>query len=300
MAVSPARECSEGRNRGEQPNTNRAIRAFKIEVSAITDDPLTAAGLPDEDDAHPEIAGLTCLSVEAHLIDNNDWRYYIAVAEYLTAEVVEVLREGGVNSAAARALSRSDPRDPATEPVTGGGGASVTTTRILYKDLDGKAVVNSAGQSFAETVTTPVTMARFTRKKVLITEPFDLITTYVNTVNSTAFVGLPADTVLCDSLTYTRMAKKRKGQPWLVRYPAEAHYLYNPAKFNPLEVLNAGFSEKLDDGTLRVIRDDEGHAYPNASMLAVGTGKKLAAGADPQFREFRVYKRNDLNEMGFS
>lgn len=300
MAVSPARECSEGRGRGERPDSNRAIRAFKIEVSAITDDPLTASGLPDEDDAHPEIAGLTCLSVEAHLIDNNDWRYYIAVAEYLTAEVVEVLREGGVNSAAARALSRSDPRDPATEPVTGNGGSSVTTTQILYKDLDDKPVVNSAGFAFAETITRPVTMIRFTRKRTLVTEPFDLIANYCNKINSSAFLAFPPDTVLCDSITYTRMAKKRKGQPWLVRYPAEAHFLYNPTRFHPLFVLCAGFSEKLDDGTTRVIRDEEGHAYPNASMLDRFTGKRLAAGAAPQFIDFRVYDRVDLNQMGFS
>ena len=292
MAVGAAEECSEGRTHAVGADATRKVRAFKVPVSAHTDDPLNAAGLPEEGDEHPQRPDLQCVSVDAHLIHAGDWRFYLVTCEYLTTEFAEALRQSEFASAAARASSGSNPEDPTTQPMEGGGGGSVTATKVLHRDLDGTAVLNSAKYPFSEAVTTPIVMARFTRQKNLAVEPFLTVITYVGKTNSATFNQMDQDTVLCEGVSWTRRGKLNKDGTFSIWYPSTASFIFNPLGFTYLEVLDCGFNDI--DG--KVFRDENDTPYPQPTLLNA-QGKKTSSA---EYKKFRVYDRADFNNMGFS
>lgn len=221
--------------------------------------------------------------------DDNPFKWWVD-CEYSTAPVSGNAQAGQPDGGAG---------DPGSGVAGGGGGgASLDPTleppewswdfeETQYappKDLDDAAFVNSAGDPLDPPPTVPVGYRVLSYARNQAT--FDYSTgTYDYAVNNDVFQGYQPGSVLClppvakrvlrGPLRYFRVSYKFKFAPSIL------------GEFIPRRYLDQGFNY-LDGGVKFPILVNSFH--PAREQLLDGAGGKLAAGAAPKFRGFRVYQ----------
>jgi len=109
------------------------VRVFLVTLDAGTDDwPSNARTVPGVSlgDAHPEVAGAKCVSIDARPVDfKNIRRRYTVTVEYQTPQYV------------------TPAADPVNDPVQISFG-NRTFTRVVLEDRDGSGIGNSVGDSY--------------------------------------------------------------------------------------------------------------------------------------------------------
>lgn len=160
-------------------------------------------------------------------------------------------------------------------------------TEYVYPgfDLDGKPILNSAGDKFEPSIGIPVAMPvlRVTRNEKTFSP--SVAYQYAWARNSDSFYGVGAGRALMLPWRAQKVYENG-GEYWRVvreikfRLPPLDTWAY-------LRVLDAGMRERVD-GKLRNITDADGNPA-TVPMLLNGSGGKLTSGA-PQWCAFRIYK----------
>lgn len=172
-------------------------------------------------------------------------------------------------------------------------------TRVVTRDVDGKAFLNSAGDAFAVPPEVPDSRPQLniTRNERVYSPAIAL--EYQNTVNEKPFMGAPAGTCRLTGITASN-AHENNVAFWVVNYAFEF------ARDGWLvEVLDQGMRALNDENKLVRIRalDEQGEpqdgVYVPHEVPLNGSGKALL---DPnpenvQYRTFKVFKDKDFSQL---
>lgn len=218
-----------------------------------------ANALPKRWDTHPVDAGAFVDQVLVKLADN----------------------EGGDGSAGALAsyevtyAQKSinfDPNPLTRPPVITGGGADFTQT--VDHDVDGKPILNSAGQLYEGLPERPIRAMTFTIQRNEAGNPATKAGTNSNTTNSDVWYGVAIGNGLMGKITFAKKIEIVNGSPvtyWEVTYP--------------ITVRRDGWRVKLIDngyayldGTNRATILDKGGNTPRVPALLDGAGGVLPPG----------------------
>lgn len=295
MAVGAARETFPQRRWSDRPDGLDYTRAFLVDVTAKTDNPLTAASLPIPGEAHPQEATIVCDQRSATLI-GRAWEHYVVVCTYVTKQLFEEQR---FQSAQAGAIANaSNPSDPSTRAVQGnGGGGSVLVEKVMYQDVTGKDVLNSAGEPFVPMPTGTIALIRFSRRRTFLVEPINMIASHAGKCNDAVFHGFPAFSVVLENVRYIdrwQWLDKSTGR-WV--YDATFDFLhYPPRELGALgvetQILDAGYKERVN-GELRPILIE---GIPSQAPYPLKDGRKNDG--PPEYLKFRFVKSADFNALG--
>ena len=249
-------------NRGGSKNDTGTItdaRIFRVIMDSATDRGIAVLNYVvgtigiDIGSGHPEEALLTCSNISYK--HNEGSKIWLVTCTYSTRQ--------------------ADPDDSESDPTTPDARKSWSTVKeeeILENDENGDAVVNAANQPFVEP---PVTRTRsrirwtFTRHESTTDAAFDTVMeTYVDTVNSTTFIGKTAGTVYCEDITAERVYKN--GTEYKL---ATYVFLHDPDGFDATP-MNAGYLELNDAGDLVKIMDSNEEPVTSPYPLDAD-GKKI-------------------------
>jgi len=169
---------------------------------------------------------------------------------------------------------------------------------VLEKDLVTEDPIRTdAEETLIVTTQTPVPILEVKRYEFY---PFDpnIILDYGNHTNSTAFYGAPvgsalmmppqADEETIEGVKYVRVTYRIK---FKIRKIAGVQQVDTWKA----RVLHVGHKFKNDAGKLEIYTDKTGN--PAEVFLENGTGKKLATGVDPQYKEFNRYPKVNFNNL---
>lgn len=164
--------------------------------------------------------------------------------------------------------------------------------RIIWADVDGNPILNSAGDPFSDPVTIDDSrpVLRVTRNEAT----FDpaLVDLYRDKVNSGAFCGAPAGYVKMAAPTAELAFNPDAGGfYYVVTY--EFHFNRDGWKKS---ILDQGFAEKVS-GKLKPIMN-QGQKVDEPVPLN-GSGARLPVGGTAVFLEFDVYEEADFSALGF-
>lgn len=270
MTVTLLGEDPAGQRGTNQRGTRTYTRVFKLETSEKTEGVYavgSAAGLPLIGSPHPEDPFAYCVSLTPEC--NNPWKGWIATAEYSSA--IE--------------LSENPHLDPVQ--ITW---STEQYQEVAYKDRNGKAILNSAGDYFTD----PPPMRDRSRPIVTVEKNMTTVPSWILSVAdkvNTASFGLDGVTIGAGLAKVQRVTvgpkETRNGAPFR-RVSLEIHL---NADGWALEPLDAGYRHRNDDGELVKIVNKGDQADPSAPVLLDGTGKVLE---DPTtetavYRTFNVY-----------
>jgi hypothetical protein len=262
---------------------------WKVETTSRADGPALArycAGLPTPGAA---------LSVGG-LIDPWAFHYRAANAKLFAGE-----QSGCVWSVSTKFTNRPPKRcetnkfdNPLSEPARWRGG-SVKLTEEAQKDKDGNAILNAANQRFrgpeVQTVVTHPT-AELEVNCAWINIPW--LGQYVEAVNDATWWGCAARTLKCTDFTWERALYGTCTYFFIARFSFE----YKAETWD-VSLLNEG-DMVLIPGTappqFRRARDDTEELV---RVLLDNAGNKLAAGAAPIYKTFRVKKEKDFSLVGW-
>jgi hypothetical protein len=153
-----------------------------------------------------------------------------------------------------------------------------------FKDVTGKLYANSSGQMFRDLPQVNSKNSILRVAKNMQSFPWDLQDQYQDAMNSEEFLGKPAATWRCNSITgrtnYERDDNGIGYYYWVVTFELE----YNKATWfwRPVD---KGFCEKIN-GKLVQMTDQTGAMYQEEQLLD-GNGRKLTPGAEPKFLSFQ-------------
>lgn len=165
--------------------------------------------------------------------------------------------------------------------------------RVLHKDYSNppKPITNSAGAPYDPPIMAPVAIAviRFTKYYPPNFNALGKLMTVINKVNSQAWQGFPARTLLVTDMRAS-FEKVNNFWVWKVEYQLD----YKQDMWNPLLVLDHGHYY-LDAQGRKVLAKDASGAPLAEGILLDGTGKPLPQGLQPVYRSFIVYEEIDFN-----
>jgi hypothetical protein len=167
-------------------------------------------------------------------------------------------------------------------------------TRATDQDVNGNAIVNSAGDPFAQAVqvddSRPVLSV--TRNQATFNAPLAYL--YKDKTNRDPFRGAPAGTVKVMDISGQQQHDQTFGTYWQVKVEVQ----FNIEGWDKV-LLDQGFRE-LDgtSGELKPITNN-GVVVSDPHLLD-GVGAALPAGGTPQFGTYRVYGRMPFRILGIS
>jgi len=244
-----------------------------------------ALGIPVKYQAHPADSGALCKQLDPHKIAElaNGHAIWEVVCKYDS----KFDREQHPNQDVANPLNRPT--------VFTWAGAIYTETQ--FKDLDGKAYVNTAGPAVGgQRMGDPLDPPPLTEQvHGIITATRNVASfdeakaeSYRNKVNSDTWRGHAKDT--CKIAVYGAHGPLYENGVEFFSENIEIHT--NRRKWIPLEVLNAGPRHlKEDTDTVPVLGEDDDGTKSTVPVLLAADGTKLADDADPYYLEFRQYER---------
>lgn len=160
--------------------------------------------------------------------------------------------------------------------------------RPVDKTVDGEAIVNTAGDPFANEIlrddSRPV--LAFTRNEASFNA--SLAYSYRDTVNSDPFMGAAPGQVKVSNISGARQFDPNFGFYWTVSY----EFMFSADGFEK-KIVSAGLREKNDQGKPANILV-QGQPINDPALLDK-KGKQLKPGAPPHIQEFKIY-----NETSFS
>lgn len=168
--------------------------------------------------------------------------------------------------------------------------------KAIQKDLDGKAIANSAGAPFNPPVEIDDSRPVITVKRNEAAFNFGVAGGFKDCVNAGGYMGYGAGQVKLFNISATRKYAENKIS-WEVSY--EFHV--RPEGWQ-LQLLDQGFWELPAAGQEAANRDFKDNNVLQHPMLLDGNGKRLkpAPGQNIQgtFLNFRVYPKADFNALG--
>lgn len=213
---------------------------------------------------------------------------------YLWLVTVEYSSDPGTRSGS------SLPENPLRRPAVIEWGLERLTAPVA-KDLDGAAVVNSAGDRFdpLPEIDVAIPILRVTKNRASYDAGEAL--SFVNTVNKSAFLGFGPGRAKCQAITASQQfengieyfavvyefAGRREGWQISVVDFGE-HYLDGDEKRQATTPVH-------DSTTDANFIDD---AVPGHGVPLDGAGGRLGRGESPVFLDFRVYDETDFNDLG--
>lgn len=173
-------------------------------------------------------------------------------------------------------------------------------SKPLNKDLDGKAVTNSADEPFdpLPEVDDARNVLRVTRNEAA--NPVFLAQSYANAVNSDTFLGAGAGYVKAKPVRAVRQTKRLKDGFLQVYWRCSYEFHFKDPTGDEtwdLELLDQGYRTLGDsgDGVERYSQVLDSADLPLAKpVLLDGSGGELASGAEPKFRNFKAYRRKSF------
>jgi hypothetical protein len=183
---------------------------------------------------------------------------------------------------------------PWNEPATY---AWSTQTVEIVRDRDlktGKAIVNSAGVPFEPALTAPYPTATLTVSQNLLSFNMFNYLPFVGAVNSEPYYGCPPGYVLCTGINPSESIANigdTEQHYWQVSYQFAFNFLDG---WQPL-VMDAGYT-KLNDANKLVPITIAGREP--SQPVPLKNGKPIAAGDEPTFLRFNVYRSMPFSQLG--
>lgn len=222
------------------------------------------------DDPHPSDAGAICTNISAQCTDE-DGKGWAVVVEFGPGE--------------------ETPENPLDAPVKRSGGFNIGPEQPMDKDVNGKPVVNAAGDPFLEAITREEARGflKFVRNEA--SPPVALQNAYTNAINRDSFQGAPRETVRCSGITWEEEHDKDYGTYYVVSYEFE----FRPQGWKR-KVLNAGLRELVAGKRKQILV--QGNPVNDPVCLS-RTGQKLNPGVPPIYLEFEPYQKLSFSAFGF-
>lgn len=267
----------------------RSTRSFLVITSSRYDDEFTIAAsglLPTQFSSHPHFAFLTARRTRYNQRSEHS-RVWDVEVEYSSEPLSQREQEEA---------QQQSPNPLARAPQVRW--ASQQYAKAIHKDLDGKALVNSAGDPFDPPVEVDRSRWVVTISKNVSSVP-PVILTYSDSINDNPFtiggVTVEAKKAKLMALEISELQVENDIQFYVFTYAMEFR-----KEGWTLEVLDQGLRQKdPNDATLRIrIQDDGDPAQDVQSPWPLdGSGGKLA---DPKFDtvkflEFRAYEERDFS-----
>ncbi|GAC1448274.1 MAG: hypothetical protein NVSMB9_31250 [Isosphaeraceae bacterium] len=166
---------------------------------------------------------------------------------------------------------------------------------VVTKDQAGNAIVNSAGERYADPVTIDDTRSVITiaRNEAVHAYDWTLPELYRDKINNAPWNGYPTKTVKCASIITSQPQYNSDAQVWYF----EVTYVFEINRDTwTKSLLDQGYAEiNAIDATKRsTIRDRDGQPIAEPSLLD-GAGHKLAVNGTPVFRPHDVYPAVDFS-----
>jgi hypothetical protein len=285
---------------GDESLTRTNVRKYRIICDSRTEEELTVAaqsGMPAILTAHPTLAGLRCTGVRVIQDEENP---YLWVGTVTWSSLT--IRGGGLGGQAGASNQHSDPgqrqENPLDRPAIMSFG-SERFQRAVMRDLDGKAVVNSAGDPFEQGV-----MADDFRPTITVTknvEDWNIVNWWkaTNSINETPWLNFAPDSVRLVSIT---------GEE---RHENDVHFFAKVCQFHVASYyeedwhaypLDCGYHELIPPGggvgpPKRQAIVLPGSITPSSPVKLDGNGRVLATNADPKYIKFRIYRRYEFNNL---
>lgn len=220
----------------------------------------------------------------AKMINDNSGHFWEVVCEY-DSEPFEQ-NQGGQNPSGGPTDNNQTQPDLRPWQIEFG---SNKTTKLMAKDLDGKAVAASNGQPFDPPVEVPYPRPTITitAYKAIGADSFANVALYTNSINAGVWLGFAAKRVLCTE--YKLQSQYEQGAWWWQKTVSFEIY---DEDLNPVKVLDAGtFERKSENGTLKYvpILDPTGNPVTSPVPLDLA-GHALPANQDPKYLEFKCYR----------
>lgn len=262
------------------------ILLFECDSTADNEQTIFAGGAPFKYEGYPGDAGALCKKVEPKRGDTlaNGHVIWEAVCHY-DSQLEE---------------PDQDEENPLDRPqIESASGAIFTETQ--FEDLEGNAYVNSAGAAVGgrrrgDPLDPPplveVTHTILTIQRNEATFDLGLAHYYRNKVNSDAFYGAGPKYAKVASIGAHGPQYENGVTFYVVTY--EIHF--NPNKWIPTKILDAGPRYIDDNAALVHVTDDNG-TQSTIPVLLDGNGQKLADGAAPHYVEFRQYQLAPFSGM---
>lgn len=169
---------------------------------------------------------------------------------------------------------------------------------------DGAPILNSAGEPFEQVPTIALPVVTYEVSRLERTFDADLIAAIQGRVNASAWLGFPAESVLCRAINSERTwSADAGGWAWATTYKfaikrSLVSLEASGIKIRPgwrLQVLDCGFRE-LVGGELVAIMD-KSNAPVAAPVNLNGSGARLPASGTPVYKEFDIYPTADFSAL---
>lgn len=236
-----------------------------------------------------------------------------ARAHLLSVDVQPTAEDGRTYRATIR-FGRYDASTEAVDPDTGVKDPFAEPPKLRSRGEDqeiavgydnaGDPVLNSAGEPFedAPTITAPVLVFEVSR----LEKAFDstLIEDLQGRVNDAAWLGWPAGSVLCKSITADReWVSETNSYGWDTSYvfAVKRPIVAGGVDVLPgwtLQLLDCGFRAKDGSNPTKAITDKTG-APVSSPVPLDGAGARLPVGDDPVYLDFDVYPAADFSALSF-
>lgn len=161
----------------------------------------------------------------------------------------------------------------------------------IYRDMDDKHVVNTAGELFSRPVEVNRKILVFNISRKEFTNPFPRQTKYQDAVNSDTFWGQAPGKVLIESYLMDGEAMENRTAGWNVKYSIAIRPSNDSAGvWDELEIPSMGCNEKIESGLREIINPATGKAFSTEQYLDEN-GKwkdRLAPDFEPYMQKFRI------------
>lgn len=300
MAVVTVREIWDRDGSHQFPSGERRYtRTFRVRTNDDNTAILTvgsATGLPRLFDFYADPDGnfdlaSRCISVSPSQ-DQNDPRTWLVRCEYasnfLTNETQSGINASGVQAPVSGGVN-IQPANPLERSVEVSGGTRYIE-RYLEYDAAGTDYLNSAGDKLENVG--PRLYPIFVIQCASYKAELDLffLGDYAKSVNSSLFMGFPADTVLLDDIQYQSMIELGIFY-WKITYT----FLFNQEKWIPTRRLDIGPNFLSFATGVYKKHKYTAKGYPIMGLLNGTTGEKSDT---PVYLEFQDYHRRDHNALG--
>jgi len=178
-------------------------------------------------------------------------------------------------------------------------------------DADGKPILNSAGQRFANPPKQYKYLRTVTISRKQRTYHDGLYWELIGKVNSHPFLGYPVDSVLCEGIDATGPVNWQDTPVWQVTF----RFIVNPDLWRPTLVADEGYAHvRVDENNQPIyVSPGESAAPPRPVVVAAediegaktgrpvlldGTGRPLPPGEEPHMLHFNLYKQADFSWLG--
>lgn len=272
--------------KGEIPGDRKATnsqgqrtytRAFRLESDDKTDGPFTVgstSGLPLIGTAHPEDSSAYCTELQ---VDNDEpWQGWKVTANYSDARELH-------------------PTDPAQDEIKVSWDGEIYQESII-EDVDGDAIVNSAGDYFIDPVPTREASHLIAKIRLSVIAVPSWVISYQNAVNNAAITigGLAIDAGLAKVQRISVGEKEYRNGVGFYPFSYEVHIHKDGWRFRPLD---AGFRE-IVDGELVQIKDSN-NDEPTTPVPLDGSGAPLAlpTPATAVIGNYQIYPELDLSQL---